>query len=109
MGIHALTSMAAVNGCFVCQPDWSSAQALQLIAGERLTALHLIPTLFWEMIAAPEVPRADVSSVKKLAYAGAPMLAPLTETCAKTFRPDVFVNHYRSHGALPFTLLPAPR
>src|SRR5262249_14138711 len=43
MGIHALTSMAAVNGCFVCQPDWSSAHALRLIAGERLTALYLIP------------------------------------------------------------------
>jgi hypothetical protein len=27
MGIHALTSMAAINGCFVCQPDWSSAGA----------------------------------------------------------------------------------
>ena len=45
MGIHALTSMAAINGCFVCQPDWSSAGALELIASERLTALYLIPTL----------------------------------------------------------------
>ncbi|MGH7310777.1 MAG: class I adenylate-forming enzyme family protein, partial [Candidatus Rokuibacteriota bacterium] len=30
MGIHALTSMVAVNGCFVCQPDWSPASALRL-------------------------------------------------------------------------------
>ncbi len=26
MGIHSLTSMMAVNGCFVCQPDWSAGR-----------------------------------------------------------------------------------
>ena len=85
MGIHSLTSMAAVNGCFVCQPDWSPAGALRLIARERLTALYLIPTLFHELVHAPELPRTDVASVKKLAYAGAPMLVPLTEACAKAW------------------------
>jgi 2-furoate---CoA ligase len=109
MGIHALTSMAAVNGCFVCQPDWSSAGALQLIAAERLTALYLIPTLFWELTHAPELARSDVSSVRKLAYAGAPMLAPLAEACAKTFSPDVFVNHYGSTEVYTFSICPDVR
>ena len=107
MGIHALTSMAAINGCFVCQPEWSAAQALELIASERLTALYLIPTLFWELTHAPELARSDVSSVRKLAYAGAPMLAPLTEACAKTFSPDVFVNHYGSTEIYTFSIFPA--
>ena len=109
MGIHALTSMAAINGCFVCQPDWSSAGALELIAGERLTALYLIPTLFWELTHAPELARTDVSSVRKLAYAGAPMLAPLTEACAKAFSPDVFVNHYGSTEIYTFSIYPDVR
>jgi 2-furoate---CoA ligase len=109
MGIHALTSMAAINGCFVCQPDWSSAGALELIASERLTALYLIPTLFWELTHAPELARTDVSSVRKLAYAGAPMLAPLTEACAKTFSPDVFVNHYGSTEIYTFSIYPDVR
>jgi 2-furoate---CoA ligase len=109
MGIHALTSMAAINGCFVCQPDWSSAGALELIARERLTALYLIPTLFWELTHAPELSRTDVSSVRKLAYAGAPMLAPLTEACAKTFRPDLFVNHYGSTEIYTFSIHPDVR
>src|SRR5207245_2807655 len=90
MGIHSLTSMAAVNGCFVCQPDWSAAGALRLIAEERLTALYLIPTLYWDLVHAPGLAQADVASVRKLAYAGAPMLAPLAEACAKAFRPEVF-------------------
>jgi 2-furoate---CoA ligase len=109
MGIHALTSMAAINGCFVCQPDWSSAGALELIASERLTALYLIPTLFWELTHAPELARTDVSSVRKLAYAGAPMLAPLTEACAKAFSPDVFVNHYGSTEIYTFSIYPDVR
>jgi 2-furoate---CoA ligase len=109
MGIHALISMAAINGCFVCQPDWSRETALQLIATERLTALYLIPTLFWELTHAPELTRTDVGSVRKLAYAGAPMLAPLTEACAKTFHPDVFVNHYGSTEIYTFSIFPDVR
>lgn len=109
MGIHSLTSMAAVNGCFVCQPDWSRAGALRLIARERLTALYLIPTLFHELVHAPELSQTDVASVKKLAYAGAPMLVPLTEACAKAFRPDVFVNHYGSTEIYTFSIFPDVR
>jgi 2-furoate---CoA ligase len=104
MGIHALTSMAAVNGCFVCQPDWSAAEALRLIATERLTALYLIPTLYWDLVHDPGFDAERVRSVTKLAYAGAPMLAPLTEACVRAFRPAVFVNHYGSTEIYTFTV-----
>ncbi|OGL11221.1 MAG: hypothetical protein A3I17_11440 [Candidatus Rokubacteria bacterium RIFCSPLOWO2_02_FULL_72_37] len=109
MGIHSLTSVAAVNGCFVCQADWSAAGALALIAADRITALYLIPTLFWELVHAPELPKTDVSAVRKLAYAGAPMLVPLAEACAKAFRPEVFVNHYGSTEIYTFSILPDVR
>jgi len=106
MGIHALTSMAAVNGSFVCQRDWSPSDALALIGAERLTALYLIPTLFYDLVHAPELARTDVTSVRKLAYAGAPMLAPLTEACVKAFQPRVFVNHYGSTEIYTFSVRP---
>jgi 2-furoate---CoA ligase len=106
MGIHSLTSMAAVNGCFVCQPDWSPAEALRLIRDERLSALYLIPTLYYDLVHAPERPAVDLSSVTKLAYAGAPMLAPLTEACVRAFRPRVFVNHYGSTEIYTFSIRP---
>src|SRR5207249_3677671 len=64
MGIHALTSMAAIDGCFVCQPSFTAVQALALIARERLTALYLIPTLFWEVVHAPGFATADVASAR---------------------------------------------
>jgi 2-furoate---CoA ligase len=106
MGIHALTSMAAVNGCFVCQRDWRAGDALALVGGERLTALYLIPTLFYDLVHAPALARTDVTSVRKLAYAGAPMLAPLTEACVKAFQPRVFVNHYGSTEIYTFSVRP---
>ena len=106
MGIHSLTSMAALNGAFVCQRDWSAAGALALIAGERLSALYLIPTLFYDLVHAPELAATDVTSVRKLAYAGAPMLAPLTEACVKAWAPRVFVNHYGSTEIYTFSVRP---
>lgn len=106
MGIHALTSMVAVNGCFVCQAEWSPAEALHLIATERISALYLIPTLFYDLVHAPELAGTDVSCVRKLAYAGAPMLASLTEACVKAFRPRVFVNHYGSTEIYTFSVRP---
>jgi 2-furoate---CoA ligase len=107
MGIHSLTSMAAVNGCFVCQADWSARGALSLIESERVTALYLIPTLFHDLVHAAEFPTGKVSSVRKLAYAGAPMLAALAESCANAFRPEVFVNHYGSTEIYTFSVCPA--
>jgi 2-furoate---CoA ligase len=107
MGVHSLLSMAAINGCFVCLPDWNAAGALRLIATERLTALYLIPTLFHDLVQAPELGGTDVSSVRKLAYAGAPMLAALTEACRGAFRPEVFVNHYGSTEIYTFAVRPA--
>jgi 2-furoate---CoA ligase len=106
MGIHALTSMAAVNGCFVCQSDWSPDEALSRIEDERLTALYLIPTLYHDLIHVPVFRPERVGSVRKLAYAGAPMLAALTEACVKAFHPEVFVNHYGSTEIYTFSVFP---
>jgi 2-furoate---CoA ligase len=106
MGIHLLTSMAAVNGCFVCQADWSAEAALSLIERERVSALYLIPTLFHDLVRAVERSSAKVSSVRKLAYAGAPMLASLTDACVKAFHPEVFVNHYGSTEIYTFSVFP---
>jgi 2-furoate---CoA ligase len=90
----------------VCQPAWSAAGGLELIQAERITALYLIPTLFYDLVQAPELSRPAVESVTKLAYAGAPMLATLTEACVKAFEPQAFVNHYGSTEIYTFSVRP---
>jgi 2-furoate---CoA ligase len=108
MGMHSLTSMVALNGCFVTMPDWDAGEALALIERERLTCLYLVPTLFHVLVHDPRFAKHDVGSVRKLGYAGAPMLSGLVERCAAAFRPDVFVNHYGSTEVYIVSIYPEP-
>ena len=96
MGIHTLLAAQIVGGCFVCQPDWDAADALDLIGEERIGSLYLAPTLFHDLVHSPRLGAADVSSVRALAYAGAAMTSALVERCAEVFAPESFVNHYGS-------------
>jgi len=109
MGMHSLTSMIALNGLFVVMPDWDAEQALGIMERERLTCLYLIPTLFYELVNHESFEDHDTSSVRKLSYAGAPMLSSLVEACIEKFDPDVFVNHYGSTEVYIFSTYPEPR
>jgi 2-furoate---CoA ligase len=109
MGMHSLTSMIALNGLFVATPVWDAEQALEIIECEQLTCLYLIPTLFHELVNHESFDDHDTSSVRKLSYAGAPMLSSLVETCIEKFDPDVFVNHYGSTEVYIFSTYPEPR
>jgi 2-furoate---CoA ligase len=104
MGVHSLSAMLALNGVFVCMPEWDAPTALRLVQEERLTCLYLVPTLFHMLIHAPIFAQYDVSSVKKLSYAGAPMLSSLVEACVERFRPEVFINHYGSTEVYTFSI-----
>ena len=52
MGIHSLLAMHLVGGCFVPQARWNAAAALDLIAEQRVSALYLAPTLFYDLLEA---------------------------------------------------------
>jgi 2-furoate---CoA ligase len=104
MGVRSMIVMALLNGCLVCLPEWSPAAAAQLIQEERITALYLVPTLYHDLLALPELRRYDLSSVKKLGYAGAPMSSTLTQQVADVLQPEVFVNHLGSTEIYTFTI-----
>ena len=96
MGIHTLLAAQIVGGCYVCQPDWSAPEALDLIEAERIGSLYLAPTLFHDLVHAAYAASADVSSIRTLAYAGAAMTGALVQRCVEVFGPEIFVNHYGS-------------
>lgn len=108
MGMHSLTSMISLNGLFVTMPDWDAEKALELIEKEKLTCLYLIPTLFHDLVSSPAFESYNTTSVKKLSYAGAPMLGSLVEKCKEKFDPEVFVNHYGSTEVYIFTTYSEP-
>jgi 2-furoate---CoA ligase len=104
MGIHSLLAAAFVGGCFVTQPSWKPGDALQLIERERVGALYLAPTLYFDLVHDPRFAELDTSSVRAVAYAGAPMTSALAEKVAAAFEPEIFVNHYGSTEIYTFSV-----
>jgi 2-furoate---CoA ligase len=104
MGVRSLIAMSIVGGAFVCLPRYDTQRALALIEAERVTNLYLVPTLYHDLVHAREFASTDVSSVRKLGFAGASMTDGLLKKLNETFRPDLFVNHYGSSEIYTFTV-----
>jgi 2-furoate---CoA ligase len=104
MGVHSLIAVSLVGGCFVAQPEWDAESALRLIEDERITSLYLAPTLFYDLVHHPRLGGYDVTSVRAVAYAGAPMTSALADKVAAAFDPEVFVNHYGSTEIYTFSV-----
>jgi len=96
MGVRSLLSMALIDGCFVCMPKFDAGLALSLIEAEGVTNLYLVPTLYHDMLSHAKFSETDVSRVRKLGFAGAPMSEALLRRLDQAFSPDLFVNHYGS-------------
>lgn len=96
MGVRSLLAMSLLGGCFVCLRRFDPGAALTMIARERVTNLYLVPTLYHDLLSHAGFATADVSSVRKLGFAGAPMTDGLLRRLTAAFRPELFVNHYGS-------------
>ena len=94
MGVRSLLAMALVDGCFVCQPRFDAAGAVEIIERERITCLYRVPTLYHALLDSGEAAPDRLATVTKLGFAGAPMGADLLRRVESAFRPERFVNHY---------------
>jgi 2-furoate---CoA ligase len=104
MGVRSLLAMSLIGGRFVCLPRFDVAGALRLIENEKITNLYLVPTLYHDLVHHEAFADTDVSSVRKLGFAGAPMTDALLAALDKAFRPELFVNHYGSSEIYTFTI-----
>jgi len=104
MGMRSLLAASACGGLFCSQPEFRAEAALDVVERERLTSLYLAPTLFHDLVAAQREQPRDVSSVRALAYAGAPMAGVLVERCVETFAPHFFFNHTATTEIYTFTI-----
>jgi 2-furoate---CoA ligase len=104
MGVRSLIAMSIVGGTFVCLPRYDAQKALALIEAERITNLYLVPTLYHDLVHAYDFETIDLSSVRKLGFAGASMTDALLKQLNEAFRPDLFVNHYGSSEIYTFTI-----
>jgi 2-furoate---CoA ligase len=104
MGVRSLLAMSLVGGAFVCLPRFDVARALEIIAAEKISNLYLVPTLYHDLVHHAGFETADVSSVRKLGFAGAPMTDGLLRELEAAFHPDLLVNHYGSSEIYTFTI-----
>ena len=104
MGVRSLLAMSLIGGAFICLRRFDAGAALELIAAERVSNLYLVPTLYHDLVHHPSFAASDVSSVRKLGFAGAPMTDGLLKTLTAAFRPALFVNHYGSSEVYTFTV-----
>ncbi len=104
MGVRSLLAMSLVGGAFICLRRFVIPDALKLIATERVSNLYLVPTLYHDLVHHPMFATSDVSSVRKLGFAGAPMTDGLLQKLQAAFKPDLFVNHYGSSEIYTFTI-----
>jgi 2-furoate---CoA ligase len=104
MGVRSLLAMSLIGGAFVCLPRFDAGRALELIAREKITNLYLVPTLYHDVLHHPRFAQTDISSVRKLGFAGASMTDGLLKALTQAFKPDLFVNHYGSSEIYTFTI-----
>ena len=104
MGVRSLLAMSLLGGAFICLPRFDIPAALELIGRERITNLYLAPTLYHDVVHHRAFEGADVSSVRKLGFAGAPMTDGLLKRLTAAFRPELFVNHYGSSEVYTCTI-----
>jgi 2-furoate---CoA ligase len=104
MGVRSLLAMSLVGGTFVCLPRFDTARALELIAAEAITNLYLVPTLYHDIVRHERFAATEVSTVRKLGFAGASMTDGLLKELQGAFKPDLFVNHYGSSEIYTFTI-----
>jgi 2-furoate---CoA ligase len=106
MGVRSLLATALISGRFVCIPKFDPAAALAAIEAEKVTNLYLVPTLYHDVIAHPNCASTDLSTVRKLGFAGASMTDALLKKLNAVFKPELFVNHYGSSEVYTVTIEP---
>lgn len=103
MGLRTLLSSVLSAGTWVPQVRFDAEESLELITRERVSALYLVPTIYWSLLGTG---RLGETGVRKLAYAGAAMTPALAEALVDALEPEVFVNHFGSTEIYTFTIGP---
>jgi acyl-CoA synthetase (AMP-forming)/AMP-acid ligase II len=85
-GASAMLMGALINGGKIVIMDrWSPAEALRLIAREKITMFQGPPSIFWDVLQCPEFAGADVSSVTNVGIGGQATPPHLLEQLVKHF------------------------
>jgi long-chain acyl-CoA synthetase len=94
-GCHSiLVANTAAGGKLVMMRRWNAERALELIERERITIFGGVPTMAWQVIESPDFAKRDTSSVRSVAYGGAPAPPELLRKIREHFPSGSASNGY---------------
>lgn len=106
-GMNAIAAVMMAAG-LVIQPRFDPAATLELIARHRITKTALVPTVLEMLITSPHFAQADVSSLTRITYGGAPMPTRILELALARLPHTRFYQIYgqTESGGVATCLLP---
>ena len=87
------------GGTLVLHRSFEARAILETIQREGVTQVHLAPTLVQQVLDHPDVDRFDLSSIKTLNYAAAPMPLTVLKRAMKRFGPVLINGYGQTEGA----------
>jgi acyl-CoA synthetase (AMP-forming)/AMP-acid ligase II len=87
------------GGTLVVHRAFDAAEILETVQRERITQLHLAPTLVQSVLNLPDIDKYDLSSLKTLNYAAAPMPLAVLERALQRFGPILINGYGQTEGA----------
>lgn len=102
MGLRSLLASVLAGGTWVPQAKFDAEESIELIVDHGVDSLYLVPTIYWSLLRTGRLQKA--SSVRRVAYAGAPMTPTLAEEINEALRPEQLVNHFGSTEIYTFTI-----
>jgi len=105
IGGHAKRLAHSARGCLnIIHDSFDVVRVLQTLADEKVTFVHLVPSMIAMLLALPDVGRYDLSSLRTLFYAASPMPLALLRRALDVFGP-IFVQSYGQSEAGPSVTL----
>jgi acyl-CoA synthetase (AMP-forming)/AMP-acid ligase II len=94
------------GGCVVLHRGFNAPDVVRTIERERITAIHLVPTMVQALLDEPVLDRHDLSSLRMLMYAAAPMPVPLLRRAVEKFGPITWNGYGQTEINLMTVLRP---
>lgn len=104
-GPLALASMA-LGGTVVILPKFDPADVIAAIERHRVTYMFLPPTAIYMLLAHPGVRDADLSSLRYVSYAGAPMSLDRLREAIEVFGPVMNASFGQTEAPMCVTAMP---
>jgi len=102
MGLRTLLASMIGSGTWVPQVSFDAAQSAELIKSDGVDTLYLVPTAYWALARGGRL--SDLASIRRIAYAGAPMSPALASELVDALHPEAMVNHFGSTEIYTFSI-----